>query len=134
LSWDWIEVAILVITELNPFMWETAVVLEVVEWLKREPVSLVGRWVSVVDAQLQEELLDVQGGEELSLTIDDNLSGWLAWDRVEWLHDFGVWIGHTFSLPRVEALVDIWIPEVVLADDSGIFIDLVSVGGPLHDS
>ena len=118
LCWDRREATFFVDSKLNPFTRQAAVILEIVEWLKREPVGLIRLGISVVDAKLQQQLLDVEGGKEFSLTIDDNLPWWLSRDWLEWLHDLGVWVSHALSLPGIEALVDVWVSEIVLADDA----------------
>jgi len=52
------------------------------------------------------------------LTIDNDLSWRLSWNREEWLHDLWVWICHALSLLGVKALVDIWVSEVILTNDA----------------
>jgi len=102
-------------------LWETAIILEIIEWFEWKPISLIWRWVSVIYSKLKKKLLDIERCEKLSLTIDNDLSWWFTGDRQEWLHDLWVWIGNSFSLSRVETLVDIWVSEVVLADDLDLF-------------
>ena len=109
--------AFLVDSELDPLLWETAIILEIIEWFEWKPISLIWRWVSVIYSKLKKKLLDIKRCEKLPLTIDNDLSWWFTRDWQEWLHDLWVWIGNSFSLSRVEPLVDIWVPEVVLADD-----------------
>jgi hypothetical protein len=58
------------------------------------------------------------------LTIDDDLSWWLSWNWEEWLHDLWIWICHAFSLLGVKALVDIWVSEVILANDANFMWEL----------
>ena len=124
LSWNRSEVSFFIGSELNPLMREAAVVFEIIEWLKREPLSwiLLTSTGSVVDSELEKELFDIKRGKELSLSINNNLSWWLSRNWKEWLHDLGVWISHSFSLSRVEALVDIGVSEVVFANNFDIFL------------
>lgn len=89
---------------------------------------------AIVDAELHEQFLDVERGEELPLTINDDLSGRLARDGIEWLHDFWIWIGDAASLLGVESLIDIGIAEVVLADDLGVLVELLDFGRLLLDT
>ena len=37
--------------------------------------------------EFKEELLDVEGGKQLALSVDHDLSRGLAWNRLIWLHD-----------------------------------------------
>ena len=37
--------------------------------------------------EFEQELLDVEGSEELSLSVDDDFSRGLSWDGKEWLHN-----------------------------------------------
>jgi hypothetical protein len=113
---------------------KAAIVLEIIEWLKREPLScvLLTRTDSVVDSQLQEQFFDVKGRKELPLSVYYDLSRWLSRNREEWLHDFWVWISDTLSLSGVEALVDVRVSEVVLSNNlhvlrqrSQVFFDLL---------
>lgn len=124
LSWNRSEVTFFIGSELNPLMREAAVVFEIIEWLKREPFSwiLLTSASSVVDSELKKELFDIKRGKELSLSINNNLSWWLSRNWKEWLHDLGIWISHSFSLSRVEALVDIGVSEVVFANNFDIFL------------
>lgn len=121
LSWNWSNMALLVDSELDPLLWETAIILEIIEWFEWKPISLIWRWVSVIYSKLKKKLLDIERCKKLSLTIDNDLSWWFTGDRQEWLHDLWVWIGNSFSFSRVEPLVDIWVSEVVLADDFDLF-------------
>lgn len=127
LSWYWCEVALFISSELNPLVWKSAVVFEIIEWLKWKPLSsmlLVGAG-SVVDAQLHKQLLDVKGSKQLPLSIDYDLSRRLAWNRKEWFHDFWIWISHTFSLFGVKALIHVGVSEIVLTND----LDILLQGG-----
>jgi hypothetical protein len=137
LGWNWSNMALLVDSELDPLLRETAVILEIIKWFEWKPISLIWRWVSVVYSKLKKEFLDIKRSEELSLTIDNDLSWWFTRDWQEWLHDLWVWIGNSFSLSRVEPLVDIWVSEVVLADDLDLLGEvLLSLGllSPLRSS
>jgi hypothetical protein len=124
LSWNRSEVTFFIGSELNPLVRESAVVFEIIEWLKREPFSwiLLTSTSSVVDSELKKELFDIKRGKELSLSINNNLSWWLSRNWKEWLHDLGIWISHSFSLSGVEALVDIGVSEVVFANNFDIFL------------
>lgn len=37
--------------------------------------------------EFEEELLNVERGEQLALSVDDDLARRLAWNRLEWLHN-----------------------------------------------
>jgi len=104
---------------------QAAVVLKIIEWLKREPVSLVWLWIPVVDAELEEELLDVEGGEELPLTVDDDFSWRLSGNGQEGLHDLGIRVCNALPLLGVEALVDVRVSEVVLADNLDLLVQVL---------
>lgn len=67
--------------------------------------------------KFQKELLDVEGGEELALTVDHDHAGRLAGDGGEGLHDLGVHVGDAFPLLRVVALVHFLVAVEVLAHD-----------------
>ena len=56
--------------------------------------------------EFEEELLNVKGGKQLTLPVNDDLSGRLAWNRLVWLHDFRIDVGNVGSLLGVVALVD----------------------------
>lgn len=116
LGWNGSEISLFVNTKINPFRWESAVVLEIIEWFKWEPVGLIWLWISIIDAQLEKEFFDIKRGKKLSLSINYNLSWRFTWNWQKRLHDLGVWISDAFSFAGVEALVDIGVSEVVLTN------------------
>ena len=109
-------------------MRQAAVVLKIIKWLKRQPVGLIWLWCPVVDAELEEELLDVKRGEELPLTVDDDFSWRLSQDWQERLHNLWIGICNAFPFLGVEALVDVWVPEVVLAYNFDLLVQGLHLG------
>ncbi|TNV88231.1 hypothetical protein FGO68_gene16996 [Halteria grandinella] len=110
-----------VISVFYPLVWETAVILSIVKWFQRQPVSLMDLGVFIVDSQLKEEVFDVEGREEFALTVDHDLAGWLPWDGYERFHNLRVDVCHTLSLLGVEASVDLWVSKTQIKPETGIF-------------
>lgn len=52
-TWDRKEVSIFIVAERDPFFWESAVVLGIIEGLKWKPVRWVFGWVAVIDSLLK---------------------------------------------------------------------------------
>lgn len=50
LAWNRVETAIRLLAVGYPLLWQPAVVLSVVEWLKGEPVGRSWHWIPVVDS------------------------------------------------------------------------------------
>jgi hypothetical protein len=116
-AWNGRERAVLLGSVGDPLLGQPAVVLCVIEGLKREPVGRRGLWVAIVNSEFKEEFLNVEGGKKLALSVNYDLSRGLAWNWLVWLHDLGVDVGDVCSLLGVMALVDGVSAVEVLAND-----------------
>jgi hypothetical protein len=126
------ELTVSIITHINPFVRKAAIVLEIVKGLERKPVGWVTLRVAVVNAEFHKEIFDIEGSEELTLSIDNDLTGRLTRDGLEGFHDLGIWISDAVSLLGVEALIDVGVAEVVLANDLNIVSRQLSVNLRLY--